>query len=185
MRPIASLALFAAIATGGSASGQIIVFGESSASSCYQHALTQRSDNRAIRDCDTALAYPDLNRRDRAATYANRGIVRLYRNQAEAALEDFDFAERQGLQEPAALAVNRSSAYYRLARYQEALAAADAAIAANQDNLAEAWFNRAVTLEALGDLAGAYDAYSQAQAVRPDWPLPARELRRFQVRPGS
>ena len=74
-----------------------------------------------------------------------------------------------------------AAALLRLGRYHDALAQTDIAIEAAEDNLADAWFNRAVALEALNDIDGAYDAYHQALALRPGWSMVERELERFSV----
>ena len=185
MRPIVSLAVLATVLTAPSLHAQTIVCGESRAATCYHNAAANRADLESLRDCNAALTDSQLTRRDRAATLSNRGIIHLRRNDAGAALADFDAAEQGGLADPGALGLNRSSAYIYLDRPRDALVHADLAIAARNRHSAPGWYNRGVALEALGDLPGAYQAYREALALRPDWHLPARELERFSVDPSS
>lgn len=182
MRPILSASLFAAALLTAPASAQTAVYGESPAAACFRDAVAQRSDRAALRNCDEALTSPSLSRRDRAATRSNRGIVQLHRGLLHEALADFDAAEELGLNDQGALGVNRSSAYLRLGRNEEARRHAELAIAADNRHAAYAWYNRGVALEALGEAAAAYESYTRALELRPDWALPARELERFRVR---
>lgn len=185
MRPIVSVLFLAFLALPAPALAQTLVIGENEAGSCYRHAVAQRGDRRAIADCDYALDDLLLMRRDRAATHINRGIVMMHSGDAEAALADFDRADAMDRIAAPVLALNRSSALIRLDRPHEAMEQTAIVIAAGGDNLAEAWFNRAVALEMLGDVTGAYEAYSRAAGLRSDWPLVQRELARFTVATGS
>jgi tetratricopeptide (TPR) repeat protein len=185
MRIIVSCAFLLALLPAIPASAQYLVIGESAASACYQHAAFERSDVAAVADCDAAIDREMLQRRDRAATFVNRGIIKMRRGNLESALADFDSAEslRRGF--GPALAVNRSAVYIRLGQFEDAIAQTDIAIEARADNLAEAWFNRGVALEMVGDLHGAYYAFDQALEARPDWRAARREIERFTVEPAS
>jgi tetratricopeptide (TPR) repeat protein len=185
MRFIVSCAFLFALLPAIPAAAQYIVIGESAASACYQHAAFERSDISAVADCDSAIDREMLQRRDRAATYVNRGIIQMRRGVLEPALADFDAAERLQRGFGPALAVNRSAAYIRMARYHDAIAQTDIAIAADAENLSDAWFNRGVALEMTGDTRGAYYAFERALAIRPDWRAAQRELARFTVEPAS
>lgn len=185
MRLIVSLLLPVFLTAVAPAGAQTLVLGETKAGACYRHALAQRGDHRALADCDEALDDTLVLRRDRAATHVNRGIVLMHSGEEEAALAAFDEAEATGRIDPQTLALNRSSALIRLGRAGEALAQTAIVIDAGQDKIAEAWFNRGVALEMLGDVSGAYEAFSQAASHRPDWPMVQRELARFTVVSGS
>ncbi|WP_291844878.1 tetratricopeptide repeat protein [Maricaulis sp.] len=181
MRPFVSLAALAVCMSTGAAHGQLLVLGRSPAATCYDHALHERHDMASIRDCDIALQDIRVTRRDRAATLVNRGILNIHRGRGSDAIADFDSAQRMDVIPNAVLAVNRSSALIRLGRYQEAVAEADIAIRGRGESEADAWFNRAVALEALGELAAAYDSYRQARHLRPGWDQPEAELARFSI----
>jgi len=45
----------------------------------------------------------------------------------------------------------------------------------------KAYFDRALAYEGLDDEKSAYFDYQQAVTLKPDWPLPQRELLRFTV----
>ncbi len=184
MRPyVPILALIAMISA--PATAQVTVFGESHAASCYQSAVLARSDIYALTDCERALERRQLPRRDRAATHINMGIILLHSGQYEDALASFDEAEALNIGRRGALAVNRSSALIRLGRFDDALVQTGIAIEADEANIADAWFNRAMVLERLGDLPGAYQALSRALEERPGWPLAQREMDRFSIADGS
>ncbi|WP_300530834.1 tetratricopeptide repeat protein [Maricaulis sp.] len=184
MRPyVPILALLALISA--PAAAQVTVLGESPAASCYQSAIAARSDAFALTDCEQALEHRQLPRRDRAATHINMGIVLLHSARFEDALASFDEAEALTVGMRGALAVNRSSALIRLGRYHDAIEQTGIAIEADEANLADAWFNRAMALERLGDIPGAYLALTRALEERPGWPMAEREMQRFSVEDGS
>lgn len=185
MRFIVSCAFVLALLPAAPAAAQYLVIGESAASSCYQSAAFERSDIRALQECNFAIDHENLRRRDRAATYVNRGIIQMRRDNLEEALDDFDAGERLQRSFGPALAVNRSATFIRMGRYHDAVEQTDIAIRADAENVAEAWFNRGIALEQLNDLGGAYHAFSQALEERPDWGAARRELDRFTVVPGS
>ncbi len=160
------------------ATAQVVIQGESPARLCYEHAVAERDDRSALADCNEALETVEV-RRNRAATHVNRGIILLHAGRSEEALADFNEAEMIGSVRLGDLALNRSSALIRLGRYRDAVTQTEIAIAEGGFNAANAWFNRGVALEELGDLPGAYDAYQQAATLRPNWRLPQFELRRF------
>jgi tetratricopeptide (TPR) repeat protein len=185
MRLFVSCAFLFLVISTGSARAQYIVVGESAAAACYHNALIQNSSYSALSDCDTALERDVMNRRDRASTHVNRGIVQMYRGRSDAALLDFDRAEQLRPDYADALAVNRSAALIRLSRYEEALQQSELALETETEFLADAWFNRAVALESLGRFALARDAYLQALEARPGWTAAQRELRRYTLHSAS
>ena len=181
MRPFVSVLLPIGLGLAAPAQAQIVVLGESPAARCFQHTAAGRSDRGALAVCDRAVETTTLPREDRAASFINRGILLMRRGDSEAALASYDTAEQMGLDAPASLALNRSSALIRLSRFSEAIEQADLVIGLGEHNLPEAWFNRGVALEFMGELEPAYRAYARALELRPDWPLARREVDRFTV----
>lgn len=181
MRLFVSLAALVVCMSTAPAAAQFQVLGRSAAATCFEHAVASRHDVRAIQDCDMALRDNRVTRRDRAATLVNRGILRIHQNRQDEALEDFERAESLHDFAPSALAVNRACALIGLGRYAEAVAQADLAIRAQDSREADAWFNRGLALEAMDELAAAYDSYRQARRLRPGWDLPQDELSRFRI----
>ena len=181
MRLFVSLAALMVCMSPAPAAAQLQVLGQSAAATCYEHALAQRHDVRAMQDCDIAVRDARVTRRDRAATLVNRGILMIHQNRHNSALEDFAAAEALGDFAPSALAVNRACALIGLGRFDEAVAQTDLAIRAGDTREADAWLNRGIALEAMDELAEAYDSYRQARRLRPDWQRPQRELSRFRI----
>lgn len=158
------------------------VFGAGPARACYEAAAAGQTGQSALAACDDALAQADaLSTRDRAATYINRGVVRLLRREGAPALADFDRA--LALQPRLGEAhVNRGAALVLLRRNAEAVTAISTGLDLGSDDPHEGYFNRALAYEAMGDLANAYRDYRQAATLKPDWDLPQQELARFTVR---
>ncbi|MEE2566004.1 tetratricopeptide repeat protein [Hyphobacterium marinum] len=180
-----SAALLAATSLAGAASAQsTIVVGDSAAASCYQHAVNQRSDRMALSACDTALDSMTTRRSDRPKTFVNRAVIYLHMGRAEMALSDLEAAARLDFDAPE-LYLNYSAAYIRLSRFNEAVTAATRAINGEYHALHQAYYNRAVAYENLGNVAAAYRDLQTASELAPDWPLPQRELERYQIRPAS
>ena len=173
-------ALFGAM-MGAAAQAQMIVLGESPAASCYRNAAALRMDYDALEECDMAIERGVTNRRNRAATFVNRGIIRMMRDDLDGALADFDQGESIRPEFAAAVAVNRSAAFIRLGRFVDAVSQANYAISNDTHDMASAYFNLAIALEELGDLNGAYHAYREALIARPGWVRAQRELDRFVV----
>lgn len=180
-----STAILAAAALAGMANAQSsIVVGDTAAASCYQHALNGRSDRLALNACDTALDAMSTRRSDRLKSYVNRAVILMQMGRAEQALVDLESAERLGFGEPE-LFLNFSAAHIRLGRFQEAVAAATQALDLGYEAAHRAYYNRAVAQENLGNLAAAYRDLQMAAELAPDWPLPRRELERYEIHPAS
>lgn len=183
MRPIVTLFALLTLAISAPAAAQVQVIGDSAAASCFRGVERNRAPLRTLDHCTTALERDVLAPRDRAATHVNRGIIQLRRNQLDLAEADFSRAsqlDRDG-RLTGAIAVNRSAVLLRQGRVSAALEQTDIALAETGPHRADAWFNRAVALEEMNDLTGAYHAYQEAQTLRPGWPAPARELARFSL----
>lgn len=163
----------------------VTVIGNSSARMCYL-ATESRShpDLSALRRCNDALGEAQTLQHDRVATYVNRGILRLRRNDLEGALSDFDAALRLDPTEAEAY-INRGSLMLRRNQVEEARVMFSRALEHNTRRPALAHYGRAVAHELLGDLRGAYDDYRRASELDPDWSQPRQELQRFRVVPSS
>ena len=181
-----SLSVMGALGVMGAASAQqsTIVVGHSAAANCYQHAVQQRSDQMALRDCDSALRDNRTGRADRKKTLVNRSVILLRMGRPEQALADLEAATRLRF-DPPEVFLNYSAAYIRLGRNREAIAAATEAIERGFHRPQQAHFNRAVAYENIGDLPAATADYRQASQLAPEWLPPQRELERFTVNNGS
>jgi tetratricopeptide (TPR) repeat protein len=173
----ASLTLLA-----GSAQAGILVLGSSDAAVCSNAAISARGGSDGMRACDQALKVDALSPRDRAATYVNRGILRMRGRGIDRAVEDFNSALRLNPNLGEAL-VNRGAARIGQRRYREALKDLEQGTAMGSAEPEKAWYNRGLAEEGLGDVRAAYRSYMRAAELRPDWEPPKRELARFTVRP--
>jgi tetratricopeptide (TPR) repeat protein len=163
-----------------SAFGAAMVIGTGPAQGCYQAARADRSDLRSLETCNQALD-GDLNRHDRVATRVNRGIILINRRQPEAALADFDRALRMN-PELGEAHVNRGAALMMKNEYEAAVEAITRGIGLNTEEPHKAYYNRAIAYEAIGNVRAAYEDYTRAAELAPEWAQPRTELTRFTVR---
>ena len=175
--------LFAALLAAVSvpALGAVTVVGSSSARMCFEAADSPMMPSiRDLRYCDDAFAQGALSQHDTVATYVNRGILKLRRNQVEAAIADFDQAIEIDPRQPEAY-LNKGAALIRLNNPTEALSLFTAALEYHTRRPEIAHFGRAIANETLGNVRAAYDDYRMASQLDPDWADPQTELRRFRV----
>ncbi len=157
------------------------VIGNGYARSCFDAAATKRPLREALRLCDSALLDQALTLNDRAATLVNRGIINMQAQKTDAALADYDAAI--GLAPDNAEAwINKGIALVQIGnRDDEAVVLLTEGIARGPKQLAVAYYSRAVAYEALGQPRQAYEDYSRAAQIDPDWTEPAEQLQRFKV----
>lgn len=172
-----------------SGSSRLVIVGNSQARQCSEHAFLvadgKMSPATAVATCTDALAVEQLSPADMAATYNNRGVVRLgMLDEAPFAIEDFNAAI--GVDpEMAESYVNRGAYLLREQRYADALPELNRGIELGPTQPWRAYYNRAVAREQLNDVRGAYEDYTKAAELKPDWEPPKQELARFQVRPAA
>ncbi len=175
--------LLAALAAAVSvpALGAVTVVGSSSARMCFEAADSPMLPSaRDLRFCDNAFDEGAMSAHDTVATHVNRGILRLRRNQTDAAIADFDQAIRLDPRQPEAY-LNKGAALIRLDNPTEALRLFTVAIEYNTTRPEIAHFGRAIANESLGNVRAAYNDYRRASELDPDWQDPQTELRRFRV----
>jgi tetratricopeptide (TPR) repeat protein len=127
-----------------------------------------------------ALSEEPLSRRDRAATFVNRGIIHLHRGNNDRALADFDDAISLE-PELAEGYTNRAAALIELRDYRGALEAVSRSLALSPLQPEKAYYISGVAHEELGDVAAAYRDYRRAAEIAPEWQVAQRELSRFRV----
>lgn len=176
----ASAVLILSLASAAPAAAAAFVLGGGLADACSRFAVQGRSDDYSLDTCTYALETETLVKRDRAATFVNRGVIQLRRKKYAAANHDFDSAIR--LQPAMGEAfVNRGAALIAQRRWREGMADIDRGLSLDPDEPEKAYFNRAIAWEALDDMESAWRDYSQALALKPDWEAPRKELTRFTV----
>jgi tetratricopeptide (TPR) repeat protein len=155
-----------------------VVLGSANAHACGRYAAAGDGSDAALQACDRALTNEGLQREGELATRINRGVVYLRRRNGQAALTDFDFVIGRDPDHAEAY-VNRGSALMMLDQPGPAVAAFTDALVRGVDEPHQAYYNRGAAREALGDLRGAYEDYSTALEIEPDWGPANAELARF------
>jgi tetratricopeptide (TPR) repeat protein len=172
----------ALLVAAGSASAAVTVLGgNTSGRDCYLAAEQKRDTKSSLAVCTQALETDALTRHDRAATMVNRGIIHMQARDLETAIADYKAAI--ALQPDLAEAhVNLGIALlHRGGQDQAAIDTLTRAIEMKPDRPEVALYSRAVAYELLGNVKGAYEDYSAAAALAPNWKEPAEQLKRFSV----
>jgi tetratricopeptide (TPR) repeat protein len=182
---ISTIAALLAVAAAAPAQAAVTVIGGGLARDCYEAVEYVRvSNSDAIRICDLALEQEVLTRRNRAATYTNRGILFMRDGRNDRALADYK--KSLSLMPLLETKVNLGAALYGLKRYTEALEALNEGIATDSDNArATGFYNRALTYERLGNVQAAYEDFRTALEIKPDFEAAQRQLTRFTVVPAA
>lgn len=163
------------------ASAQVTVIGGGIARDCYEavkYGLGSPSD--AEETCTRAIELEALNLSNKAATYTNRGVLRMRQGEYDAALSDYAVSKRI---KPATGAtwLNEGAAYIFKKDYNSALVSLEKAIELNSEDLYAAYYNRAIARESTGDVEGAYYDFVKSKELNPDFPNTDYQLARFSV----
>jgi tetratricopeptide (TPR) repeat protein len=180
MTRLAILAIAAFAAASTSARAVVLVFGGGMAEACSKAAFDGKFDADSEFLCSNSLKIEPLSTSDRAATFVNRGVMKLRRGEYEAARADFD-ASIALVPNSGEAFVNRGAVSVGEKRYKAGLADLNTAIELGVTQLEKAYFNRALAFEGLDDEKSAYFDYQQAVTLKPDWDAPKVELLRFTV----
>ncbi len=163
------------------ANAQVTVIGGGIARDCYdavKYGLTQPSEAEEI--CTRALQLEALNVSNKAATYTNRGVLRMRQGDYDAALADYAISKRMKPQTGATW-LNEGAALIFKKDYTAALVSLEKAIELNSEDLYAAYYNRAIARESTGDVQGAYYDFVKSKELNPDFPQTDRQLARFTV----
>lgn len=158
--------------------GARTVIGAPNAQACGQFAAAGDVSAEAVAACDRAIRAERLNRANEIATRVNRGTIHLRRREAELALADFD-AVIELDRRHAEAHLNRGAALVMLGRPGPAVASITEALSLGVREPHKAYFNRGAAREALGDMRGAYEDYTTALEIEPNWGPANEELARF------
>jgi len=180
-RTLLALGVAAAAALAAPAHALTFVAVGGNASACFYNASNEVNTLDAVGVCTTALSVERLSARDRAATHVNRGILYLRLGSMDRAMQDFDEAVSL-YPELAEGHINRGAAYLRQENWRAAVDAISEGLRHDPENPAQAYYNRAVAYEEMGQLRQAYEDYRRAAELAPTWNAPRVELTRFQVR---
>jgi len=164
----------------GPAAAAVTVLGDTSAVECSHAAFREIGDLDSLRLCTEAIADPNLDRRDLAGTYVNRGVLYMVRGEFAQARSDFERAIAVDASIGEAW-VNRGAVDIIDKRYKDGIADIDKGLQLGIEHPAKAYYNRGVADEMVDDETSAYLDYQQAQVLEPNWELPKQELLRFTV----
>lgn len=174
---IAAATLFAAPA----AAAQVTVIGGGIARDCYEavkFGIGRAHDAEEL--CTRALELEALNLSNKAATFTNRGVLRMRQGEYDAALKDYAAAKRI---KPGTGAtwLNEGAAFIFKKDFNSALVSLEKAIELNSEDLYAAYYNRAIARENTGDVQGAYYDFVKAKELNPEFAATDRQLSRFTV----
>lgn len=179
MRHALPIAALAVALSAPAAHAAISVIGGGPARLCYDGAEMHLQPGDYLMYCDQALA-GFLSSGDRAATLVNRGVIKMDLREYNSAADDF----QAGL----AIDANLGEAYVDLGateiankRFADAIAHIDKGLGLGTKRPENAYFDRAIANEMLGNLRAAYDDYRQALTLAPDFTQASDQLKRFKV----
>lgn len=183
---LATAAALAAVAAAPSAAAQInsdaravtVIGTDAQARRCGERTAAGDASDATVEACTRALNYRRLTRDSQLQLLVNRGVTYLRRRESELALADFDaviaLAPRHGEAH-----LNRGATLVQLRQYGPAIAAITEALGLGVAEPHKAYFNRGIARENLRDLRGAYEDYTTALQIQPDWGPANAELARF------
>jgi tetratricopeptide (TPR) repeat protein len=181
---ISAFAVAAVASLSASAQGAVTVVGGGMAQACYEAVESgEGAVTKVIELCTRALELETMKKRDRAATYTNRGILFMRVGNNTRAMWDYQrgLDLMPDLQETK---VNLGAALYNLRRYPEAMTALNEGIGTDDiEARAVAHYNRGLTYEKLGNIQLAYEDFREALILKPDFALAATQMQRFTVVP--
>lgn len=155
-----------------------VIGGDAAGRRCVEGVIAGDSTDTILDVCNHALQYRRLSNEGRVQLLVNRGVIHLRRRESAAALSDFD-AVLAIDRRHAEAQLNRGAALVQLGDYGGGVAAITEALGLGVREPHKAYFNRGAAREALGDLRGAYEDYSTALEIQPDWGPANEELARF------
>jgi tetratricopeptide (TPR) repeat protein len=181
--PVANLlsaACAALLCLSGPAKAIIVVWGNTDAHDCFMIARAGNNPAGAIAACDSALEKGLLSPHDRAATFINRGAMKVTLNQLDDAITDFN----SGIAIQPDLAdayVDRAIAFITQKRFDEALADINRCIALGPTRPAAGYYNRGVVEELSGKYQDAYLDYQKALQIEPTFDLATERVNDLEI----
>jgi Tfp pilus assembly protein PilF len=167
-----------AAAQQGDPTAVTVVGRDPNARQCSQLVLRGDSTDETIEVCTDALNYRRLERQPQLQLLINRGVTYLRRREWQRAIDDFDAVIALDRRHAEAH-LNRGAALVQQGQHGQAVAAITEALSLGVREPHKAYFNRGAAREALGDIRGAYEDYSTALEIQPDWGPASAELARF------
>ena len=138
-------------------------------------SIASRSD---LEDCNFSIKNGRLTRKDLAATFSNRGIIKATLERYQEAFEDYAAAIElmPELPEPY---VGRGNIYFLANKLDRAIEDYTKAMGLELGKMHIALLNRGMAYEAQGYLGKAENDYRKAIELAPEWPLVQQKLARL------
>ena len=155
------------------------VFGSSDAQRCFE--IARFSSGGSELDCDQALKEGLLSRKDKAATYVNRGIIRNRNKRYSDAIEDFDAALAINSELGEAF-LNRGNSKFFLKQVDAAMEDYNTAIEFESKRLHAVYYNRGLAFIAQKKYEEAEADMRKAVELNPDFTPAANTLARLEAR---
>lgn len=164
-----------------------VIGGKGKAHECYINAkLATQLDyggatHRSIEPCDYALDHVRLNKRDLAATYVNRGVLRVALEEYNAAFADYE----RGMQlypEVGEIYVNRGNLYYLGRNYEMAISDYSMGISLQIEQMHIVHLNRGMAYEHVDANVNAMEDYQLSLEYLPDWSIAQARLLKLQAK---
>ena len=172
-------ALFGLAATAAQAQ-TIVTIGSGRAHDCFIHAKTGDRLREGVTTCNAALTYDPLDKKDRAGTYDNRGILFDMLGRTEEAAADFHaaIALDPGLGDAY---VNLGAVMIKRGQHAEAIDNINKGIGLGMSFLHIGYYDRAVAEQMLGRYKEAYYDYKKVLEIEPDFKMASERLKDFTV----
>jgi tetratricopeptide (TPR) repeat protein len=169
----------AALSLAPLAGAQVTVIGGGIARDCYEAVkfnLSRPGDAEEL--CTRAIQLEAMNVSNKAATFTNRGVLRMRQGNYDAALADYATAKKMK-PDTGATWLNEGAAYIFKKDFNSALVSLEKAIELNSEDLYAAYYNRAIAKENTGDVQGAYYDFVKSKELNPEFEATDRQLARF------
>ena len=163
------------------ASAQVFVIGTGLGADCYNKTANNYASFRdADETCTRALREETMTLANRAATFVNRGVLRMRNGDYHDARSDYASAMR--IQpDLAEIYLNDGAALIYMKEFAAALDPLNKSLDLNVTEAYAAHYNRAIARENTGDVPGAYADFQRALELNPGWDLAIRQLQRFEI----
>ncbi|HVZ28295.1 MAG TPA: hypothetical protein VG798_06525 [Rhizomicrobium sp.] len=158
----------------------IVTRGVGLAHDCYIYAKIGRDPRDGVETCDRSLLEEALTRKDKAATYDNRGVMLDLLGRTEAAEADFDQAIALNPELGDAY-INRGSMLIKRRRLDEALDNINKGLTLGSAFPHIGYYDRALAEELLGRYLEAYHDYKKVLELQPDYAPAVERLKDFTV----
>ena len=162
-----------------------VVGGEGYARQCYDNArnsvLWKIASIQDTSNCTYALDNVSLNLRDRTATFINRGVIYSASKEYDLALSDYERA--LGMMSDVGVAyLNKGNIMFMIREFDDAIEQYNLAMKYEKTKLHVVYLNRGMAYENSGKADLAYNDYTEALKILPEWHEATKRVDRLLLR---